>query len=97
MDTDSLYLALAEENLENCILPDKIAQWLQFCRNDCRDDFIADVKKKTFPRPCCAVHKSQDKRKPVYSKRIFAVLNVVCAARRIVAMLLRAKISNLIA
>ena len=71
MDIDSLYLALAEENLENCILPDKIAQWLQFCRNHCRDDFIADVKKKIFPRPCCAVHKSQDERKPGLFKEKF--------------------------
>ena len=27
MDTDSLYLALAEENLYDCIQPDKRAAW----------------------------------------------------------------------
>ena len=27
MDTDSLYLALAEEDLDDCILPSKRAEW----------------------------------------------------------------------
>ena len=43
MDTDSLYLALAEDNLDDCILPDTKAQWTLTCRNDFRDDFIADA------------------------------------------------------
>ena len=61
MDTDSLYLALAEENLEDCILPENKAQWLQIRRNDCRDDSIVNAKKNFFPRTCCAVHKKHDK------------------------------------
>ena len=48
MDTDSLYLALAEDNLDDCILPEKKAQWRIIRRNDCRDDFNADAKKNFF-------------------------------------------------
>ena len=56
MDTDSLYLALAEENLKIFILPEKKAQWTLIRRNDCRDDFIADANKYFFQRKRCAVH-----------------------------------------
>ena len=44
LDTDFLYLALAEASLEDCIFPEKKAQWTQIHRNDCRDEFIADAK-----------------------------------------------------
>ena len=47
-DTDSLYLALAEENLGYCILNENKAQWTLIRRNDCRDDFIADANKSFF-------------------------------------------------
>ena len=29
LDTDSLYLALAEEDLDDCILPSKRAEWTE--------------------------------------------------------------------
>ena len=61
MDTDSLYLALAEGNLDNYILSEKKDQWTLICQNDCRNDFIADATKNFFPRTCCAVHKRHDK------------------------------------
>ena len=38
MDTGSLYLTLTEENLEDCILPLKKAQWVKNRLNDCRGD-----------------------------------------------------------
>ena len=63
MDTDSLYLALAEENLDNCILLEKKAQQKNIRRIDCRDDFIAHSKNIYFPRTCCAVHNNHDKKK----------------------------------
>ena len=64
LDTDSLYLALVADNLDDCILPEKKAQWTLIRRNDCRDDFIADENEKFFPSTCCAVHKKHDKREP---------------------------------
>ena len=48
MDTDSLYLALAEEDLDDCILPSKRAEWTERQSRDCRDDFRADAKKNNF-------------------------------------------------
>ena len=49
MDTDSLYLALAEEDLDECILPSKWAEWTEKRSKYCRDDFRADVKNNFFP------------------------------------------------
>ena len=43
MDKDSLYLALAEEILYDCIQPDKRDAWEKMRENDCRDSFKADA------------------------------------------------------
>ena len=48
-DTDFLYLALAEEDLGDCILPSKRAEWTEKRSKDCRDDFRADAKTTFFP------------------------------------------------
>ena len=40
MDTDSLYLALAEEELYDCIRSDKKQEWISLRSSDCTDDFI---------------------------------------------------------
>ena len=42
MDTESLYLALAEENLYDCIRPEKKGDWEKLREKDCRDSFRAD-------------------------------------------------------
>ena len=49
MDRDSFYLALAEENLYNCILPRKRAEWKGKQSMDCRDYFTADTKNNFSP------------------------------------------------
>ena len=43
MDTDSLYLALAEKELYDCIRPDKKREWIDLRSSDCADDFIANA------------------------------------------------------
>ena len=43
MDTDSLYLALAEKELEDCIRPEMRAEWQRLRSNDCVDNFTADA------------------------------------------------------
>ena len=53
--------ALAEGNLKDCLLPEKKAQWTHICRNDCRDDFIADAEKNFLPLFCCNIHKQHNK------------------------------------
>ena len=43
MDTDSLYLALAEKELGDCIRPEMRAEWQKLQSNDCVDKFTADA------------------------------------------------------
>ena len=64
MDTDSLYLALAEKDLEDCIRPEMRAEWQNMQSNDCVDNFTADAVAKFLPRACCVKHKQHEKREP---------------------------------
>ena len=63
VDTDSLYLALSEENLEDVILPEKRAEWEQLPSKDCIDNFTANATDNFFPRSCCNLRKKRDKKK----------------------------------
>ena len=78
MDTDSLYLALAEENLYDCIQPDKRAAWEKMRESDCRDSFKADAKSNFFPRTCCSIHKKHDKREPGLFKEELRCTEMLC-------------------
>ena len=69
MDTDSLFLALAEESLYDCIKPDKRAAWEKMRETDCRDSFKADAKSNSIPRTCYSTHKKYDKREPDFLKK----------------------------
>ena len=71
MDTDSLYRALAEKELEDCIRPEKRAEWQRLRSNDCVDNFSADAVANFFPRTCCVKHKQHDKREPGLFKEEF--------------------------
>ena len=64
LDTDSLYLAPAEKELEDCIRPEKRAEWQTLRSNDCVNSFTADTVASFFPRTCCVKHKLHDKREP---------------------------------
>ena len=44
--TDSLYLALAEENLYDCVRPEKKSDREKLRENDCRDSFRAEIQKQ---------------------------------------------------
>ena len=70
-DTDSLYLALAEKELEDCVKPEMRAQWQKFRSKNCVDDFAADEVAKFFPRKCCIKHKQHDKRESGFFKEEF--------------------------
>ena len=39
MDTDSLFLALAEKQLEDCLRPEMRGEWQRLRSNDCVDKF----------------------------------------------------------
>ena len=69
MDTDSLYLALAHENLYECIKSEVRSIWKEMRSNDCTDFFRANSKSIFFPRTCCDKRIKHDKREPDYSRR----------------------------
>ena len=71
IDTVSWYLALAEDNLNDCILPEKKVQWTVIHRNDCRNDFIADALKNCFLVHAALFIKRKTSENPDYSKKIF--------------------------
>ena len=60
MDTDSLYLALSEKNLEDVILPKKRAEWDKLRSKDCTDNNIANATDNFFPKTCCHTQKKHD-------------------------------------
>ena len=62
MDIDSLYLALENNNLYNCIRPSKKAEWEAVRDYHCDDSFKADAVQIFFPGNCCNKHKKRDKR-----------------------------------
>ena len=49
MDTDSVYLALSEKNLEDVILPETRAECDQLRSKDCTDNFTANANHNFFP------------------------------------------------
>ena len=71
MNTDSLYLALSEENLKDVILPKNRAEWDKLPSNDCTDNFTANATDNFSPRTCCNTHKKHDKREPGLFKEEF--------------------------
>ena len=78
VDTDSLYLALAEKELEDCIRPEMKAEWQRLRSNDCVDNFTADAVANFFPRTCCVNHKQHDKREPGLFKEEFRCTEMLC-------------------
>ena len=77
MDTDSLYLALAEKEPENCIRPEMGAEWQKLRSIDSVNNFTADAAAKFFPRTCCEKHKEQDKREPGSFKEEFRCTEII--------------------
>ena len=76
--TDSLYLALAEKNLYDCIKPDKRAAWGKMRENNCRDSFNTDAKSSLFPRTCCSMHKKYGMREPGLFKEELRCTEMLC-------------------
>ena len=71
MDTDSLYLALAEKEVEDCIRPEMRAEWQRLRSSDCVDSFLADAVANFFARTFCVKHKQHNKREPGLFKEEF--------------------------
>ena len=78
MDTDSLYLALAETKLEDCIRLVMKKEWQRLRSNDCVDSFAADAVANFFPRTCCLEQKQHDIREPGLFKEEFRSTEKLC-------------------
>ena len=49
MDTDSLYLAFAEKELDDCIRPEMRVEWQRLPSSDCVYSFTADAIANFLP------------------------------------------------
>ena len=78
MDTNSLYLALLEENLEDNILPEKRNEWKAIRSRGCSDSFTSNATGNFVPRTCYTAHKKHDKRKPGQFKEEFGFSEMLC-------------------
>ena len=88
IDTDLLYFALAEEELEDCIRPELRVEWQRLRSKDFIDSFTADAVANFCPRTCCVKHKQHDKRQSLASSRKCSGVRrcYVCVLRHTVAM-----------
>ena len=78
MDTDSLFLALSEENLKDIILPEKRNEWEPIRSRDCTNSFTANSTGNLFPRTYCTAHKKHKKREPGLLKEEFRCSEIMC-------------------
>ena len=78
MDTDSLYLAVAEKELKDCIRPEMRAEWQRLRSNDCVNSFTADAVANFFSGKCCVRHKQHDNREPGLFKEEFGCTELLC-------------------
>ena len=76
MDTDSLYLALSEKELYDCIQESK-TEWELMRTEDYSNDFTANAT-NFLPRTCCAKHKKHDEREPCLFKEEFRCTEKLC-------------------
>ena len=78
MDTDSLYLALSERELYDCIREESKAEWELMTTEDCKDDFTANATTNFFPRTWCKKHMKHDKRETCLFKEEFRCTEMLC-------------------
>ena len=100
MDTDSLYLALAQQSLEDCIKPEMRETWINVRKDDCSNNFSANSSSNFFPRTCCNERNisSMISENLDFSKRNFvALILFVCAVKIIAASIRKQKRSSLVA
>ena len=78
MDTDSLYLALSEKELYDCIREESKAEWGLLRTKDCKYDFTANATTNFFPKTCCTKHIKHDRREPALFKEEFRCTEMLC-------------------
>ena len=78
MDTDSLFLALSEKKLYDCIRDESKAEWELMRTEDCKNESTANAITNFFPRTCCKKHMKHDKREPGLFKEEFRRTEMLC-------------------
>ena len=82
IDTDSLYLALSEKELYDCIPEESKAERGLMRTEDCKDDFTANATTNFFPRTCCTKHIEHDKRQFGLLKEEFFCTEMLCLSSK---------------
>ena len=78
MDTESLYLAMSEKKLYDCIRKEPKAEWCFLRTEDCKDDFTANATTNFFHRTCCKKQIKHDKREPGFFKEESGCTEMLC-------------------
>ena len=78
MDTDSLYIALSQEYLEDILLPEKSNEWEAIRSRDCTDSFTAQTTGRFCSRTCCTAHKKHEKREARLFREEFRWSETLC-------------------
>ena len=95
MDTDSLYQALSEENLEDVILTKKQPAWDQLRSKDCTDNFTAIATDNFSPELALMSTRNMIRENGVSSKKGLDVQKCcVSVAKHIVVMINRLTSTN---
>ena len=76
--TDSLYIALGEEEQEDCTRPGMKTEWERLRSKDCGYNLIDDASGNLFPRMCCKKHKKHGKKELGHFKEEFRSTEVLC-------------------
>ena len=88
MDTDSLYLALSKENVEDVILPEKRAEWDQLRSKDCPDNFTANASDIFSPKRAIMPTRSMIRESRVFSKKSLDVQKCCVSVAKHIAVLI---------
>ena len=78
MDTNSLYLAVLHDSLEDCIKLDMREACNNIRMNNCSHNLAKDSSNNLFPRSCCSKHIKHDKREPGISREEFRCTEMIC-------------------
>ena len=98
LDTDSLYLALSEENLKDVVLPKKRYEWDQLRSKDCTDNFTANATANFSPEVAVMLTRNMIRESQVSSKKSLDLQKCcVSVAKHIVVMINRLTSTSLAA
>ena len=78
MDTESLYLALFQKELNDSIREESKVECEFMRTEDRKDDFTANETTNFFPRTCWTEHKKHDKREPGLFREEFWCTEMLC-------------------